>query len=219
MARWIVGPFAAAVAVLAAGSASSDILGLPLTGRYVVVGLRAASDVSTSDAMRENDPSSSFIGSELDFGDRVSWYREECDVRSAPQGHPGVADPNLADLQVVAGATDRRLNAHLTIDCLGRAITDIWDVLVVDDRVLVARTVPRATYLIFEKPLAPGDVVVLKRLLRKAGYDPGQSEDSLDAAARLAIADYAAKHGAKRRLLPGILTRSVMDALHENASP
>ena len=218
MARWIVGLFAAA-AVLPAGSASSDVLGLPLTGRYVVVGLRAASDVPTSDAVRENDPSSSFIGSELNFGDRVSWYREECDVRRAPQGHPGVADPNLADLQVVAGATDRRLNAHLTIDCLGRAVTDIWDVLVVDDRVLVARTVPHATYLIFEKPLAPGDVVVLKRLLRNAGHDPGESEHSLDDAARLAIADYAAKHGAKRRLLPGILTRSVMDALHESASP
>jgi hypothetical protein len=219
MLRWSVVLLAAAVAVLPAGSASSDVLGLPLTGRYVVVGLRFASDVPTSNAMRENDPSSSFIGSELNFGDRVSWYREECDVRNAPQDHPGVADPNLADLQVVPGATDRRLNAHLTIDCLGRAITDIWDVLVVDDRVLVARTTPYATYLIFEKPLAPGDVVVLKRLLRQAGHDPGESEETLDAAARLAIADYAENHGAKRRLLPGILTRNVMDALHANASP
>lgn len=40
-----------------------------------------------------------------------------------------------------------------------------------------------------------------------------------DAAARLAIADYAGKYGARCRLLPGILTRSVSDALHENASP
>src|SRR5688572_15988766 len=197
MVRWSIALVAAAVALFPAGSASSDVLGLPLTGRYVVVGLRAASDVPTSSAMRENDPSSSFIGSELNFGDRVSWYREACDVRSAPQGHPGIVDPNLSDLQVVPGATDRRLNAHLTIDCLGRAASDIWQVLVVDDRVLVARTIPHAIYLIFEKPLAPGDVVVVKRLLQQAGHDPGDSEAILDDAARLAIADYAAQHGAK----------------------
>jgi hypothetical protein len=206
-----------ALLTLAAGPAYSDVLGLPLVGPYVVVGLRAASDVAITSAARENDPVRSFIGTELQFGDRATWYRDSCDVRPGPENKAAVIERNLSDLQIVPGSADHRLNRHLIIDCLGRANSDIWHVLAVDERVLVARSAAYATYLILEKPLAPGDVVVLKQLLKDAGFDPGEPDEHLNDTTRSALADYARKHGAKRRLMPGIVTRNVMDALAEGS--
>jgi hypothetical protein len=207
------------LATLFAGSARADMLGLPLVGIYVVVGMRAASDVATTDTARENDSARTYLGTELRFGDRVSWYRDRCEARLGPEDNSDIIERNLSDLQIVPGPSDRRLNRHLIIDCLGRPIGDIWRVLVVDDRVLVARSASYSTYLILEKPLAPGDIAALKRKLKQAGFDPGELDETLGGPARAALADYAMKHGAKLRLMPGIITSNVMDALARVSSP
>jgi len=60
---------------------------------------------------------------------------------------------------------------------------------------------------------------VLKRKLKQAGFDPGELDETLGEAARAALADYAMKHGAKLRLMPGIITSNVMDALAQVSSP
>jgi len=141
--------------MLLAGPARADMLGLPLTGSYVVVGMRAASDVAATDTAQENDPVRTYLGTELRFGDHVSWYRDKCEARLGPEDNADIIERNLSDLQIVPGPSDRRLNRHLVVDCLGRPIDDVWRVLVVVDRVLVARSASYSTYLILEKPLAP----------------------------------------------------------------
>jgi hypothetical protein len=200
-------------------SARAEAADLPLVGRYVVVGARAASDVATTLSARESDFSKALIGTELRAGDRVSWYRERCDVRPGPaEGSAALVERNLADLQIAPASSDRRLNRNLIIDCLGRAASDIWHVLVVDQRVLVARSLPFAHYLILEQPLAPGDVRLLKQRLQQAGFDPGPQDERMEETTRAAIAAFARKNGAPTLLMPGIVTVNLLNALAETAS-
>jgi hypothetical protein len=187
-----------------------------LVGTYVVIGARAASDVAAPLDLTQSDPSKTLIGTPLVAGDSVSWDGERCAVR--PDAHPSNAaliDPNLADLQLAPASTDSRLNANLILDCLGRAPSDIWSVLVVDRRVLVARTMPFTTYLILEQPLAPGDVTLLKRKLAQAGFDPGSRDERMDDMTRAALAEFARKSGAPAKLLPGVVTENLLNALAE----
>lgn len=191
-----------------------------LAGRYVVVGARAASDVPMTAARRQADESRTLtlIGTELRIGSGASWYRDRCDIKpGASEKPPAVVDRNLADLQITYGSNDSRLNQSFVIDCRGRAIDDIWHVLAVDRRVLVARSSPMATYLILEKPLAPGDVLVLKTKLDQAGFDVGPVSGDLDGKTRLAIAEYARKHGAPALYLPGIVTENLLASLMATA--
>jgi len=199
-------------------SLQAEVAGLPLAGRYVVVGLRAASDVATTAAQREADTSKTLIGSELRIGDRVSWYRERCEVRAGPpENRAAMVERNPADLQIAPASTDGRLNRNLIIDCLGRAIGDIWHVLVVDQRILVARSSPLATYLVLEQPLAPGDVLLLKQRLKKAGFDPGTLDERMNEPTRAAIAAYARKKGSPALLMPGVVTVNLLNALAEDS--
>jgi hypothetical protein len=189
---------------------------MPLVGRYVVVGIRAASDVAGPVPGSEQESLRALIGTELRAGDRVSWYRERCDVRPGrAERSAALVERNLADLQIAPGARDARLNRNLIVDCLGRAIGDIWEVLVVDRRVLVARSSPSRAWLILEQPLAPGDVRLLKQRLRQLGFDPGSQDERMDEATRAAIAAFAVKNGAPAAFMPGILTVNLMNAIAE----
>ena len=163
---------------------------------------------------RESDRSKTLIGTVLSAGDTISWYRERCELRPGSQEpSPALVDPNLADLQIALASADSRLNKNAVVDCLGRSVNDIWQVLIVDERVLVARAQPYTTYLILEQPLAPGDVVQLKQKLRQAGFDPGSQDESMDDKARAAIAAFAQKNGAPTLLMPGIVTMNLLNAL------
>ena len=212
--------FLALAGVLLSPTAASAEPDAPkLIGRYVVVGARAASDVATTLEARESDQSKTLIGTTLVAGDSVSWYRqgERCELRRGSQeNNPALVERNLADLQIAPASTDSRLNQSLVIDCLGRAVNDIWQVLVIDERVLVARSQASTTYLILEQPLAPGDVVLLKQKLKQAGFDPGTQDERMDDKTRAAIAAFAHKYGAPAILLPGIVTENLLNALAEN---
>jgi hypothetical protein len=166
----------------------------------------------------ETDPNRNLLGTKLRAGSTISWYRDRCEVRPAgAEGNAALVDRNLADLQLAPASTDARLNRNLIIDCLGRAAGDIWHVLVVDQRLVVARSSPFTTYLILEQPLAPGDVRLLKLRLRQAGFDPGSQDEQLDNSTRAAIAAFARKNGAPF-LTPGIITVNLLNALAESAS-
>jgi hypothetical protein len=185
-----------------------------LAGQYVVVGIRIASDVAAPLDIREGDASMALIGTTLNAGDTISWYRERCDLRAGPpEKSPALVEPNLADLQIAPASTDSRLNQNAVVDCLGRSVNDIWQVLIVDARVLVARTMPFTTYLILEQPLAPGDVKLLKEKLARAGFGPGSKSEDMDDSTRAAIAAFANKNGAPAMLLPGIVTENLLNAL------
>ena len=210
-----------ALVALLTASGSRRAIGedLPLIGRYVVVATRAASDVATSLAARDADASRNLIGTELTAGDTVHWYRGRCAARPNPsEGHAAIVERNLADLQLAPASIDARLNQNLIIDCLGRAVSDIWHVLVIDQRVLVARSSPFTTYLILEQPLAPGDIRLLKQRLRQAGFDPGPDDELMNETTRAAIAAFARKNGAPALLMPGIVTVNLLNALAERTS-
>jgi hypothetical protein len=210
----------ALLAVLTAGSSDQTLGGdPPLVGTYVVVAARAASDVATSIAARDADQSRKFIGTKLRAGDSISWYRERCEARpTSSDGGAAMVERNLADLQLAPASLDARLNQSLIVDCLGRAASDIWHVLVVDQRVLVARSSPFTTYLILEQPLAPGDISLLKQRLRQAGFDPGPDDELMNESTRAAIAAFARKNGAPALLMPGIITVNLLNALAERTS-
>jgi len=205
--------------LLASIGALAGSIDQPLVGTYVVVGTRAASDVAAPLSALQSDTSSSLIGTELRVGDKVSWYRERCELRQGPaKGSAALVERNLADLQIAPASMDSRLNRNLIIDCLGRSASDIWDIFVVDQRVLVARSSPFLTYLVLEQPLAPGDIRRLKRKLRQAGFDPGPEDERMDDTTRAAIAAFAVKEGAPMLLMPGIVTSNLLNALAETAS-
>lgn len=213
----IVAVFLASAAfLLPAAPAGAEPERPKLVGQYVVVGARAASDVAAPLETRESDRSKALIGTALNAGDTISWYRERCDLRPGSQ-EPSTAlvDPNLADLQLAPASTDSRLNRNAVVDCLGRSVNDIWQVLIVDERVLVARAQPYTTYLILEQPLAPGDIVRLKQKLRQAGFDPGSEDERMDERTRAAIATFAQKNGAPALFMPGIVTMNLLNALAE----
>jgi hypothetical protein len=199
-----------------AGSGPTD---LPLAGRYVVVGMRAASDVAAPASVSQSDPSKTLLGTELRFGDQVFWYREgaRCDLRPGPKESAARVERNLADLQLAPASVDARLNQNLVVDCLGRTSNDIWEILVVDQRVLVARTSPSTTYLILEQPLAPGDIKVLKEKLRQVGFDPGSEDEKVDDSTRAAVAAFARTKGAPF-VTPGIITQNLLKALEESSA-
>jgi hypothetical protein len=207
---------AAAPPPVLAGAGPMD---LPLAGRYVVVGIRSASDVAATASISQSDPNKNLIGTELRFGDQVTWYREGkgCEVRPGPDETAARVERNIADLQIAPASTDARLNRTLVVDCLGRASSDIWEVLVVDQRVLVARRSPLTTYLILEQPLAPGDIRLLKQKLRQAGFDPGSEDETMDDSTRAAVASFARTKGAPF-LTPGIVTENLLNALEERSS-
>jgi hypothetical protein len=188
----------------------------PLVGTYVVIGARAASDVAAPLDVNQSDPSKTLIGTALIVGDTITWDGERCVARrDSHKSDAAMIDPNLADLQILVGSPDSRLNQNLVLDCLGRAPNDIWQILAVDRRVLVARTMPFVTYLILEQPLAPGDVKLLKEKLAQAGFDPGSQSEELDESTRAAIAAFARKNGSPATLLPGVVTENLLNALME----
>ena len=207
-------------ALLAAGSSGAAAgEDLPFVGRYVVIAARTASDVATTLAARQGDTSRNLLGSELHAGDSISWYRDRCEARPAPsEGGAALIERNLGDLQITPASSDARLNQSLIIDCGGRAVSDIWHVLVVDQRVLAARSSPFTTYLILEQPLAPGDIRLLKQRLRQVGFDPGPEDERMNETTRAAIAAFARKKGAPTLLMPGVVTLNLLNALAESAS-
>ena len=187
------------------------------SGRFVVVDLRAASDVAASAAMREADRAKARLHGDVHFGRTITWTdRRRCAMQWADEtGAPARQDRNLSDLQIVPGNTDRRINRSLIVDCSARSAGEIWQVLMIDDRVLVARAGSSTTYLVLEKPLASRDVQRLRHGLQRAGLDPGRARGTIDARARAAIAQYAEQHGAAYHSVTGVITRNVLDSLFE----
>jgi hypothetical protein len=190
--------------------ALADLAGV--SGSFVVVDIRAASDVATTAAARDTDPTLQMMGATLAIGTRLTWIGKDCAGRPDPMatGAPKV-DRNLADLRAVIGE-DHRLDQSWIIDCLGRAVTDIWQVLAVDDRVLVARTSPNITYLVLEKPLSREQGLQLEDGLRQAGFDPGPVDGVIDAVTRSAVAAFVSRQTGVAANA-GVITRSVVDAL------
>ena len=186
-----------------------------VSGSFVVVDLRMASDVATTLAQRESDNSKALIGSTVHFDNGVTWTDgRRCEARQGQKTSTAAQlEPNLSDLQIVPAGTDRRLNRPMVVDCLGRALSDIWQVLAVDDRVLVTRSEASVAYLVLEKPLASDDARRLKQGLHRAGFDPGPIDEVMNERTRMAVASYAQRHGAKYRFATGIVTRNVLEAL------
>lgn len=203
------------VAAAAAHRAWAEQPGDP-HGRFAVVALRSASDVATTARAREAEMTNEYLGAGVRFsGTNVTWLKgRKCEVRSAETSSSARVDRNLSDLQIVLDASrDRRVNRGFVVDCLGRAPSEVWDVLAVDDRTLVARAGSSTTYLVLEMPLTPEESRRVKRGLRAAGFDPGPIEGPLDERARAAVAAFAFAKGAAYRFATGIITRNVLDAL------
>jgi hypothetical protein len=205
--------------VVAAGGVSrAEIDGLART--YIAVTSRAASDVATTIASREADPVRKLIGTQVVFGNGVTWTDgRRCEARlKQDQSSAARVEPNLSDLQIVPGRNDRRLNHAVIVECPGGGSGDLWDVLVIDDRVLVARSGADISYLVLEKMLTADERLQLLRGLRRDGLDAGAADGKIDDTMRSAVAEYARRHGAAHRFSTGVITRNILDALSQEGA-
>jgi hypothetical protein len=201
----------AAFAIKGSVGAHAEIDGL--AGTYVAVTWRAASDVATTIASQEADPAKTLVGKEMRFGNGVNWIDgRRCEARlKQDQSSAARVEPNLSDLQIVPGRNDHRINQTAVVDFSGGASGDIWEVLIIDDRVFAARA--GINYLILERPLTPDEGLQLQRGLRRAGLDPGAVDGNVDETTRSAVAEYARQHGAAYRFSAGVVTRNILDAV------
>lgn len=187
-----------------------------LTGRFVVVTFRAASNVVSTLAVREANWREELIGRSIDFDNPVAWLDDSAclapwEPRAASERFLWVDDPNLSDLQIAPGADDRRLNQPIIVDCGARPLSSIKLVLVVDDRVLVTTTTGGETYFVLERPLDQPEALALEEGLRDLGVDPGNVDGVVDEATRAAVAALAEAHGAAYRFQSGVITRNLLD--------
>lgn len=200
----------AAAIVLGAAAAPSP------RGVFEVVAVRRASDTASTLATQEDDALRRMIGQKIEPGKAGNWLDGAfCSgqTRAAAEPWTNREDPNLSDLQVQPVRGDRRLNASIVIDCGGRAISSIHQVLQVDRRVLVTRTPNGAAYLVLEAPLDVRTARAVERGLMRAGFDPGQADGVIDAATRRAVGRYAQSRGADFAFDQGVLTENLVAAL------
>lgn len=187
------------------------------SGAYVVVAVRASSEVAgTLEAMR--DPAlNGLVGRRMTFGRRVDWYDgRTCasgDIRPSHEGWPHLAEPNLSDLQLNPGPTDSRLNHAMVIDCGGRASSQITPFLVIDRRVLVMPSTNGIAYIVLERPLDRRRARAVELGLARAGFDPGPTDGRIDQRTRRAAALYAQAHGAEFAFQHGVFTENLVAAL------
>lgn len=187
------------------------------SGRYVVVAVRASSEVAgTLEAMR--DPAlSALVGRPMTFGRRFAWYDgRTCasgHMRPSEEGWPHLAEPYLSDLQVTPAPTDHRLNYTMVIDCGGRAYDQITPLLIVDRRVLVMRSRNGVAYVVLERPLNRRQAAAVERGLVFAGFDPGPIDGRIDERTRRAAALFAQAHGADYAFQHGVFTENLVEAL------
>lgn len=204
-----------AFALMAAGASASP----DPSGRYDVVAVRASTEVAgTLEAMR--DPAlNALVGRRMTFGRRIAWYdgRPCASGRTRPseEGWPHLTEPNLSDLQVTPGGTDRRLNRAMVIDCGGRAHGEITPFLMVDERVLVMPSRNGVAYIVLERPLNRARAMAVERGLARAGLDTGRVDGRIDARTRRAAALFAQAHGADYAFQHGVFTENLVAALTE----
>lgn len=200
-------------ALIAAGAGPSS----NPSGAYVVVAVRASSEVAgTLEAMR--DPAlNGLVGRRMTFGSRVEWYDgRDCasgNVRPSREGWPHLAEPNLSDLQLNPGPRDHRLNQAMVIDCGGRALSQITPFLMIDRRVLVVPSANGVAYLVLERPLDRRRARAVEHGLVRAGFDPGPADGRIDQRTRRAAALFAQAQGAEFAFQQGVFTENLVSAL------
>lgn len=191
-------------------------VGLP-AGVYEVVTVRRASDTASTLATQADDALGRSIGRRISFGETIRWYDDRVCGAGRIAGAAGSAvnvdDPNLSDLQVAPGSGDRRVNRSLIVDCGGRALSSIAQIVQVDGRVLVERIANGTAYVVMEAPLDPVTARRVEAGLAGAGLDPGPVDGVIDDAARRAVALYAQRQGAAFAFDRGVITDNLLASL------
>ncbi len=205
-------------ALIAAGGGPSS----NPSGGYVVVAVRASSEVAgTLEAMR--DPAlNGLVGRRMTFGSRVTWFDGRAcpsgTVRPAREGWPRLSEPNLSDLRLNPGPTDHRLNHAMVIDCGGRAFSQITPFLVIDRGVLVMPSANGMAYIVLERPLDRRRAMAVECGLVRAGLDPGPTDGRIDQRTRRAAALFARAQGAEFAFQHGVFTENLVAALSRRES-
>lgn len=186
-----------------------------LTGQYVAVALRMASDVASEPLPLEyND----LIGQIVSFDAPMVWLDGENFDKSF-EVDPIVAianlrDPNLSDVMIsppdIEGVENCWKIATTVIEFDGKGVAMF---LRIDRRVLLLTVANSAAYLILEKPLFPDEVERLQFALKDMKFYDGEITGIMDAATRAGVAGYADYRGAEYRFADAVITENLLTGL------
>lgn len=184
-------------------------------GEFVLVALRAASDVEYAPLDRSIDR---LIGKSVSFDESVIWF-DDAIIDDYFSVRPFVAvinalDPNLSDVMIrppeVKGAEDCRVMNSMALESDGKTI-DI--IMMIDRRVLVVPVHNDSLYAIFEKPLEAEEVERLQAFLIEQGQYSDKITGEMDEGTIIAAGFYADIRGADYRFARTVITENLLSGL------
>lgn len=189
-------------------------------GEYVAIALRRSSSVRGTP-----DPGvgSEWLAQRVSFSDRLVWLDGVTCNRWSVMGNdfPVIkpSDPNLSDLTIApldsrTSAGDRRVGKSAILICQDGGKKIIGNILIVDDRVLVASDPPWTVNVILEKPLRKDQVRKLQAQLKDMKFYSGEITGTIDVATRAAVSFYAEYRGAEYRFANAAITENLLDGLN-----
>lgn len=199
---------------LAQAEGGGDFSTVP-EGEFVLVALRAASDVESTPMDGSVD---SLIGKVVSFDEPVIWF-DGTEIDEYFSVLPIVAvinmrESNLSDVMIrppeVEGGEDYWLMNSLALKSDGMTF-DI--IMMIDRRVLVVPVHNDSLYAIFEKPLETEEVERLQDFLKKKGYYDGEITGEMDEETIIGVGFYADIRGAQYRFVRTAITENLLSGL------
>lgn len=189
-------------------------------GEYVAIALRQSSYVQSTPNLGVG---SEWLAQRVSFGDRLVWLDgvtcnrwsvEKIDFSVIERRDPNLSDLTISPLKSRTTAQDRRVGIYANLICRDGGEKIIGDILIIDDRVLVASGRSWTVNVILEKPLRRDQVRKLQAQLKDMKFYSGAITRTVDVATRAAVSSYAEYRGAKYRFANTAITKNLLDGLN-----